>query len=109
MDLKGNPLEHVWIYNANNKSQIRTDENGAANIRLNKENNTSNFLITWVGFERYDLQIDLNYNQQVKIYLTEDLQEIPIRDHNDTLKVTEFQKTYFVTDGSIKWEKSDQE
>ncbi|WP_324720022.1 hypothetical protein [Salinimicrobium sp. HB62] len=107
MDHKGNPLEHAWVYNANSKSQIRTDNNGTANIRLEKENNTSDFIITWIGFERYDLKVDLNYNQKVEIYLTEDLQDIPIRNQIDTLKVTELHKTYFVTDGSIKWEKSD--
>ena len=109
MDLKEIPLEHVWIYNEHTKSQIRTDKNGAASICLEKENNISDFIITWVGFERYDLKINLNYNQKIKIYLTEDLQEIPIRNQIDTLRITEFKETYFVTNGSVKWEKSDQE
>ena len=108
MDLKENPVENAWIHNVNSKTQIRSDKNGSGNLIFKKENNPANFLISWVGFETYKLQIDLNYNQNVEIYLTEDLQEIPIRNQTDTLKVTEFNKTYFVTDGGIKWEKSDQ-
>ncbi|NJY64113.1 hypothetical protein HC174_15325 [Salinimicrobium sp. CDJ15-81-2] len=108
MDLKENPVENAWIHNVNSKSQIRTDNNGTGNLIFKKENNPANFLISWVGFETYKLQIDLNYNQNVEIYLTEDLQETPIRNQTDTLKVTEFNKTYFITDGRIKWEKSDQ-
>lgn len=106
MDLKENPLENAWIHNVNSKFQIRTDNNGTRNLIFKKENNPADFLISWLGFETYKLQIDLNYSQNVEIYLTEDLQEIPIRNQTDTLKVTDFNNSYFVTDGSIKWKKS---
>lgn len=109
MDLQGTPLENAKIHNANNKSSIQTDKNGTGYLILKKENNTADFIMTWIGFETYNLKIDLNYNQKVEIYLTEDLQEIPIRNQIDTLKIIEFKKRYFVTDGNIKWEKSDQE
>ena len=108
MDVNGNPLEHAWIYNANSEAEIRTDENGTGRYILKKENDPTNFIITWLGFERYDLKINSNYNQRIEIYLTEDLQEIPIRDQIDTLEITEFD-TYFVTENRIKWEKSEQE
>ena len=108
MDLDGKPLEHAWIYNVNSKSQIRTDENGTGNYILKKENSGGNFIITWLGYERYNLKVDLNYNQNIEIFLTEHLQEIPIRNQIDTLKIKESGSTYFVTDKSVRWEKSDQ-
>tara|TARA_R100000935_G_C2754514_1_gene131058 strand:+ start:86 stop:682 length:597 start_codon:yes stop_codon:yes gene_type:complete len=109
MDLNGNPLEHAWIVEDNRKNSIKSDKNGNGILKLKKANNFINFKITWIGFQYYDLRIDKNYNQNIYIYLTEDLQEIPIRNQIDTLKIKELKKDYFITEKNIKWEKAEQE
>ncbi|MBZ9630802.1 hypothetical protein LB465_08425 [Salegentibacter sp. LM13S] len=105
MDYDKNPLEHVFISGMNNSKRKRTNNRGVAELKFYKENSAQNLIITWVGFEHYDLEIDKNYNYNIKVYLTPNLQQIPIRDQIDTLRIKEFEKVYFRTEKNIIWEK----
>lgn len=107
MDYDKNPLEHVFVSEINNSKRKRTNNKGFAELMFPKENSFQDLIITWVGFEHYDLEIDKNYNYNIKVYLTPDLQQIPIRDQTDTIRIKEFEKTYFITEKNIIWEKSE--
>jgi len=112
-DLNGNEIPYANIYSENTKEGVVANEKGFGLLTLNKKDENSKLIISFIGYLREEIEYRQDFNYEFRVFLKKGGMPTPILNEIDTLKITKKKRAFFKTMDKNKieklWEKDLQE